>query len=210
MDEKQMKKMEIRAAMLKKRQALSREEILQAEKESLPAVLSFLRKIHEESAERLLPDVGSRRPLTVMSYMSFQKEFPTHTLNETILREGFRLVLPYTDPDFQILPCAVSDLDSLPVSRLGIPEPDPAVHRQVRPEEIHVVLMPGIAFDPAGNRIGFGKGCYDRFLSQPSFLPVTAALAYDFQLTPEIPAQPSDIPCGFLLHGGRMLPALRR
>ncbi|MGN1350404.1 MAG: 5-formyltetrahydrofolate cyclo-ligase [Anaerovoracaceae bacterium] len=207
--DKRKRKNEIRTAMLQTRDALAEEYISRTEKESLPVILSFLRQIHTECSERLLCDDGSCRPLTVMSYMSFRNEFPTRRLNRRIIDEGFRLVLPYTDPQFQITAFIVEDPDQLKPSPLGIPEPDFRIHQKAHVSDIDVILMPGVAFDPAGNRIGFGKGCYDRFLSDPSFLPVTAALAYDFQLTGEIPAEPGDVACRYLLHQGKMIRAAR-
>ena len=78
----------------------------------------------------------------------------------------------------------------------GILEPvvDPAspnVNR-VDPQEFDVVLVPGLAFDRAGRRLGRGKGYYDKFLAQTKPSAVRIAVAYDFQIVPEVPTDEND------------------
>lgn len=183
------KKQKLRKEMLKKRAALTEAEIAEAERLSLPKILEFIKSISEKKG----------RPLTVMSYMSFKNEFPTHRLNEKISSAGHRLVLPYTDREFVITACLTEGSESLTVSRLGVPEPDPDVCRHMKADDMDIILMPGVAFDSAGNRAGFGKGCYDRFLAEAGKLPVLAALAYDFQVTDAVPAEERDIPCMYII-----------
>lgn len=92
--------------------------------------------------------------------------------------------------------------DRLTPNRFGIPEPDHAAKTATPPWAIQLLLMPLVAFDAAGNRLGMGKGYYDRTLS---FLhhrrywrkPLLIGVAYAFQEVERIPAQPWDIP----LHG---------
>ena len=61
-----------------------------------------------------------------------------------------------------------------------------------------LVLMPGLAFDPQGHRIGYGGGFYDRFLSQEPEHP-TVALCYDFQMLPLLETEEFDIPVDLVL-----------
>ena len=147
---------------------------------------------------------GARR-FTVMSYMSYKNEFPTHELNKKILEAGYRLVLPFTDSDFNIIPCIVDSYDDLVISKLGIPEPVPAQCAVAALDDIDVILMPGVAFDTAGNRIGFGKGCYDRFIAAGeehgtgARIPLIAALAYDMQVISSVPSEETDRPCDVMI-----------
>lgn len=207
--------------MLKKRSALPREYIKNTETDTVPAIMEFLSSAAASAAEQASHGdahgsiavtkndaasygaQGARR-FTVMSYMSYKNEFPTHELNKKILEAGFRLVLPYTDSDFNIIPCIVDAYEDLVISKLGIPEPVPARCAIADLSDIDVILMPGVAFDEHGNRIGFGKGCYDRFIAEGSAnagarVPLLAALAYSFQVIDSIPSEATDMPCGVII-----------
>lgn len=80
---------------------------------------------------------------------------------------------------------------------LGIPEPRVAVQRSsecvVPPACFDLVVVPGVAFDRSGNRLGYGKGFYDRFLAQCSERCVFVGLAYDFQLEECLPRESHDV-----------------
>jgi 5-formyltetrahydrofolate cyclo-ligase len=67
----------------------------------------------------------------------------------------------------------------------------------VDPREIELVVVPGLAFDRSGARLGFGRGYYDRFLSQVS--GVKAALLYTLQLVADVPAGARDVPVDLLV-----------
>lgn len=71
----------------------------------------------------------------------------------------------------------------------GILEPDANLAR-IDPKELHLILLPGVAFGPQGERLGRGAGYYDRYLPQTDALRV--ALVFDFQLLAQIPQQPWD------------------
>lgn len=182
-------KQHIRTRMLKIRTDLSSDFIKNAEKSSLRLISDF---INEISCKK-----GSL--LNIMSYMSFKNEFPTVALNHKILASNHRLVLPFTDSDFNIRAFYIDSIGELAVSPLGIMEPDPKTCQPALLDEVDVIFMPGVAFDKKGSRIGFGKGCYDRFLSQNTNRTILAALAYDFQITENIPAEPTDVPCGYII-----------
>ena len=193
------KKQELRREMLKKRASLLPEYIKNTEIKTVPVIMDFLR-INALSAGA----PGARR-FTVMSYMSYKNEFPTHELNKKIIDAGYRLVLPFTDSDFNIIPCIIDSYDDLVISKLGIPEPVPAQCSVAALDDIDVILMPGVAFDTAGNRIGFGKGCYDRFIAAGeehgtgAHSPLLAALAYDMQVISSVPSEETDRPCDVMI-----------
>lgn len=200
--------------MLKKRAALTQEFIDDAESKSIDIIINFL-KSKAADAEKNNEISTASEPhnapykFTIMSYMSYKNEFPTHKLNKKILENNWLLVLPYTDSDFNIIPCIIESYDKLVESPLGIPEPVPALCKKAEIKDIDIIIMPGVAFDLNGNRAGFGKGCYDRFLADsdadPARRPALAALAYEMQLTQNVPAEPTDIPCGIIITEDRII-----
>ncbi len=183
MNEFQYDKQTLRRLILKQRAALSPEQLQAASKAICERAMNYL-----QSPAVRLPHG------TVMSYASFKNELPTGRLNKMIREAGYTLILPFTDENFHITPLVIDEQTSFRVSALGITEPDISTCRQADPKDIDVILMPGIAFDRRGYRVGFGKGCYDQFLpGVPDGVPVIG-LAYDFQLIDRVPAESHDRP----------------
>lgn len=133
---------------------------------------------------------------TVMIYISSFKEPDTHMLLDYIFAHGKKCVVPVSDTDtFNITPSYIKSADDLKQGAYGIPEP-----RIINPaaiSDIDIALIPGIAFDIHGNRTGFGKGYYDRFLSE--FKGVKIGVCYDFQIQTDIPADTHDIKMDFII-----------
>lgn len=174
-------------------------KIILAERSALS--LAALRKAEIIVWEKLTSMSQYKASRTVMAYMDFRKEVPTHTILDQIISDGKRLILPLTDPNFSIIPYEIDtkgktiqqSLDLFTRSSFGIMEPNPESCPVVDPAQIDLILIPGSVFDNSGNRIGYGKGCYDRFL--PLLRPDTykLALAYSFQVLDHIPTDPNDV-----------------
>ncbi len=125
---------------------------------------------------------------TVMCYMSAFGEPSTSLFIERLTKSGKRIVLPVTDPESgMITPSYFTG--ELGRGAFGIREPLPCMVADIA--DIDVIIVPGIAFDRRGGRIGFGKGCYDRLLC--NFGGVIIGVCYDFQLIDEIPRGEHDI-----------------
>ena len=75
----------------------------------------------------------------------------------------------------------------------GLKEPDPETWETAAPGEIDLAFIPGLAFDPAGGRLGRGRGYYDRLLGHPGFRGVKIGLCWDWQVVPSVPRGPLDI-----------------
>ena len=101
----------------------------------------------------------------------------------------FRIVTDTCKPDRIWIP----GLDALKPGSMGIMEPDPLLCEPVDPAMIDLIVVPGIAFDATGGRIGYGKGCYDRFLPQLLDDVPIIGLAYDFQVLPRVPQESTDV-----------------
>lgn len=182
--EGQSEKIRLRNEVLKKRNQLDTEELERGAEELLEKITA-------------LPeyDQASR----IMIYADFRKEAPTGLLINRIIMDGKKLVLPLTDKSFQIIPYELPEglkewRSHLLPSSFGVPEPDPESWHLADPLTIDLVLIPGSVFDKEGGRIGYGKGCYDRFLPKLRPSVPKIALAYDFQLVPLVPTDDRDVP----------------
>ena len=97
----------------------------------------------------------------------------------------------------------VDELAGLVPGRFGILEP--VGTEQVAVAAIDLMVVPGVAFDPGGHRLGYGKGFYDRALHAQPLGGVLVGLAFDFQIVPELPAESHDIPMDLLVTEERII-----
>ena len=173
---------------------------------------SILEKSDKTAAEKLILMEEYINAHTVMVYMDFRNEVPTGMIIEQIRSSDKKLVLPLTDKDFNIIPYEIPGdgklSDYLVISEYGIAEPNPSVCREADPDFIDLVIVPGSVFDQYENRIGYGQGCYDRFLSTQEQKSFKLALAYDFQVLSCIPADPTDVKMDKILTLGTLCPSL--
>ena len=134
-----------------------------------------------------------RSAATVLWYVSMPSELATVPGIEAALADGKRVAVPWCDGDDLGL-WRLEAVGELEPGTWGIPEPPPARRgepaRRIAPEAIDLVVVPGLAFDRRGRRLGHGKGYYDRLLARSS--AVRAGLCFDAQVFPEVPAGPHD------------------
>jgi 5-formyltetrahydrofolate cyclo-ligase len=122
----------------------------------------------------------------VGAYFAFGSEVTTELIIEYSKILGKKIALPRVEED-RITFYELSSTKSLIKSRFGVMEPTP--YEQI--DEINILVVPGIAFDKKGNRLGYGKGFYDRLLSgKRTFFSI--GLAYSFQLLENLPHDKHD------------------
>lgn len=130
----------------------------------------------------------------VMVYLSMKSEVETWKLVETGLNQGRKIIAPVVDTNSgNLIPKRIQNLDNdLIRHKYGMFEPKDSCP-DFPPDKLQLILVPGLAFDRKGYRIGYGKGFYDRFLlSCPN--AVTVGIAYQLQLVDDTYPQPWDIP----------------
>lgn len=152
-----------------------------------------IEEIEERSAklvEKFLASDAYKNAKTVYGYLPYNQEVRTTRAMEQVLKDGKGLALPkiYGDRmDFIV----VTDLSQVEKGYCGIPEP---IHDEpLATDETSLVLMPGMAFDREGHRMGYGGGFYDKFLEREPNHP-TIALCYEFQLLDHLDVEAHDIP----------------
>jgi len=145
-----------------------------------------------QALKRLLTLDYYQNAESVMIYIDIKNELPTGAMIHAMLNAGKAVVLPSLDGNCRIIPCILKSLDDLVSGYAGIPEPDPQKCGAIDPAAIDLVLVPGVAFDRQGNRLGYGKGCYDEFLPKLREQTPKIGMAYDFQVLDAIPAVEGD------------------
>ena len=170
----------IRKEMLARRNAMTSTE---AESKS-KAVAANLMKIKEY-----------KEAATVLFYAAKGNEARTESLIRAAIKQGKMVLLPVTDmAKKEIVVAEIKDYDADLINGLfGIPEPK----RKITVDEkgIDVVVVPGVAFDLACHRLGYGHGFYDKLLhklaaKKPGIVAI--GLSYDFQVVEKLPAEGHD------------------
>ena len=146
--------------------------------------------------EKLLSSNEFRQSRTVMSYVSLPSEVDTFMFNTEALKRGKRVVVPCVNAAEQAITASeLTSMDSLVKGPFGIYEPEDGQKRTIPLKEIDLVVVPAIAFDRNGMRLGRGKGYYDRFLSSPDLSSArTIGIAFGFQIVDSLPSDPHDRP----------------
>ena len=136
----------------------------------------------------------------VMVYLDFKHEVKTDTIINYCLQNNKKVYVPICIPEtHELCISRITSLDQLQTGHFGIREPFPGHIRLSDSSLLDLVLVPGVAFDASGNRIGFGAGYYDRFLKRLRPDAVKAALAYSFQVVEHVPSDEYDIPADYIV-----------
>lgn len=174
-------------------------DILELKKETRKFFLEKRKSITEsyrEIADRVLlkktvfSDVYKNAEI-VLLYYPVKSEPNVLPIAEQALKEGKRVAFPISNPDGFILKFAfVESLDELVPGTYSIPEPPRNADKYINNSDT-LCIVPGLAFDRFGKRIGYGKGYYDRFLE--NFSGISLGLCYADFLTDKLPAEDTDI-----------------
>lgn len=149
----------------------------------------------EKLAEQFLAHPLYQQAKTLYGYLPYNQEVRTTPILKQALLDGKQVAVPkvYGDEMRFVL---LTDLEQVASGYAGIPEP--VADGPVAADPTALILMPGLAFDKKGGRIGYGGGFYDRFLANEPGHP-TVALCYAFQMVEEIPMEEFDVPVDCVL-----------
>jgi len=144
--------------------------------------------------DRMAGDVAGS---TVMSYVPFRSEVNVRPLIEQLWRGGYRVAAPKVNRENRMMECYVIEgtVDLIP-GAWGILEPRADKPRLGLEERIDAVIVPGLAFDREGGRLGYGAGFYDRFFRGLEAvglpMPVRIGVCYEDQIVPKVPMETHD------------------
>ena len=175
-----MDKKELRRTIRERKRAMTEEEIVSRS---------------EKLGQLFAQSEAYKAAKTIYGYLPYNQEVRTVPMLEQALKDGKRVAVPKVYGD-EMKFLYLDDLSQVEKGYAGIPEP--IADGPVADDDTALVLMPGLAFAPAGHRIGYGGGFYDKFLAAEPNHP-TLALCYEFQMLPELHTEEHDIPVDTVL-----------
>ena len=175
-----MDKKELRRSIREQKRAMSEEEIVQRS---------------EALGKLFLESEAYKNAKTIYGYLPYNQEVRTVPMLEQALRDGKRVAVPKCYGD-EMKFIFMDDLSKVEKGYANIPEP--IADEPIADDTTALVLMPGLAFDKEGHRIGYGGGFYDKFLEAEPNHP-TLALCYAFQMLPHLETEAHDIPVDYVL-----------
>lgn len=175
---------------------------VQRSRDALPA--EEARRSSEEIVRRVKNLPAYERARSRLLFASFRSEVATDALLRQTLAIGARLVLPrVTEFEEPLALHEVRDIErDLAPGAFGIREPIPARCPELSVEHVDFILVPGLAFDRAGGRLGYGGGFFDWVLSHRHDLvdgAAAVAVAFALQIVDEVPMQAWDVPVSLIV-----------
>ena len=175
-----MDKQALRKEIRDKKRAMTEEQIVSAS---------------ERLGQLFLASDAYQQAKTIYGYLPYNQEVRTVPMLQQALLDGKKVAVPKCYGD-EMRFIYLDDLSKVEKGYCGIPEP--IDDETIADDKTALVLMPGLAFDPQGHRMGYGGGFYDKFLEQEPNHP-TIALCYEFQMLPHLETEPHDIPVDTVL-----------
>ena len=152
--------------------------------------------INQEITRSVLASAQYQRAHTIFVYWSTADEIDTHAIVADAWKQGKCVCVPKCLPGHRMEPRQIASADDLTEECFGIPEPG-AHCQQILPEEIQLCVVPALACDALGYRLGYGGGFYDRFLPQTPAYRI--ALCAQARILQRVPIQEHDIRCDCII-----------
>ncbi len=180
-----MTKKEIRTKIIKQRNTLSND---------------FVEKNSKDIFE-LMKSTNILDFETVLIYCAFKNEVETKSIIDYLVSHGREVYVPKCNIDLkEFVPVRITE-NNFRLNAYGIFEPTDEIYAK---KQIQCAIVPGVAFDMRGNRIGFGAGYYDKFFNKnPDVYKI--GICYEFQLVDNIPSEDYDIPMDVIITNERII-----
>jgi len=182
---------------MRNKKAVSRVDLTKRKIRS--TMLLKLKKHKEEDRERKSSIIKEKlfgtkefiKAQTVMFYISFGGEVKTQGMIIDAQKLGKKIAIPVCDRKHGLKPCFYHKGSRLVIGPYGVHEP--VEKKAISLDDLDLVIVPGLAFEKKGRRLGRGKAYYDHFLAKLRRRAPVISLAYDFQILPKVPATPTDV-----------------
>ena len=179
--------------MLRKEILAKRKNIDTAKKEDMD----------KKIADKLYESKYYKEAKNIFIYISYDSEINTKEIINRALIDNKKVYVPRTEFKTRLMDAVeIASLDNLIESEYGILEPA-MEEPHIEPDELDLIVVPGVAFDINGGRMGYGAGFYDRYFKKISKDRIEKikklALAYDFQILEKIPMDEQDVPVNYII-----------
>lgn len=163
----------------------------------------LLTEVHSKSkcaAENFLSLPQYQKADTILVYLSYNNEIDTSSIIKDAWYQQKKVLVPVCQKeDKSLLLSELTCFSEIGLGTWNIPEPRKEFIRPTPPKEVSLAIIPGLAFDTQGYRLGYGAGYYDRFLPRLDPDCPLIALAYDFQVIEHIPYEQHDVPVDIIV-----------
>lgn len=185
----QERKNELRSKMLQRRESISSDQFYSA---SNVIINRLIRQ----------PEYADAQTIHCYVSMNDRREVNTHKLIKQMLRQEKKMVVPITNfNDGTLTHIELSSFGDLVPNKWGVLEPDSG--KEVSISELELIIVPMVAADEQGNRIGYGKGFYDRFLDKADC--PTIGLIFEQNVIAKVPTEDFDIPLDVIVTEERVI-----
>lgn len=124
-----------------------------------------------------------RQSKVIMTYLNYPKEVQTDYIFETAIKQNKTVTIPVCEKEsIDLIPSKITDINQVEVGYYGLREPKKEFFYPIDSKLIDLVIVPGVAFDLKGNRIGHGKGYYDNLFKKINPSAIKIGLAFQFQI----------------------------
>lgn len=149
--------------------------------------------------DKLLKSEMYIKSKNIFTFINYGSEVDTKKFIIKAIADGKKIFVPKTIKSTREMKALeISSLENLKPDNWGILEPE-TFNREINKQELDLIIVPGVAFDRNGNRIGYGGGYYDRYFSDLNSTIKKVVLAYDIQLMESFQCEDHDIKVDFII-----------
>lgn len=141
--------------------------------------------------QKLIGSVEYVKAEKIFIYVSMKNETPTADIINRALSDGKTVAVPVTLKNREMFFVKIDGLGNLVKSKFGVYEPISGREDEITPDKNTLLVVPGVAFDKSGRRMGYGGGYYDTYIEKYG-IENTVAIAFDIQVKDSIPYEEHD------------------